>query len=294
MLDLLAKKYSFCDIYANNNYSSGDIIVAHFDHGTRKNSSEDADFVRRKAGEYGLEFRLGRGQLGARASEAEARKARYKFLREIDPIGTIFTAHHLDDLVETVLINLIRGTGWRGLAGLNRPGIRRPFLEAELFYEPLDKLAIIEYAAKQKLEYREDPSNSWDEYLRNRIRHKTNDIQEGGLSFAQKIALYELWRRQKDLKNEIDESISQCLPKTDETGASLWKRKWIRELDGDEIERKIAREILRAGLIRTGIQATRPQIEDFREAIVHYAPGKAFNLPGDRLIKFSRDEFRLV
>ncbi len=297
MLDIFARKYASGDILQNDKNPRGDIIVAHFDHGMRENSVEDAEFVRRKAAEYGLEFRLGKAQLGARASEATARKARYEFLQSIDPLGTVFTAHHLDDLMESVVINCLRGTGWRGLAALDTAGIRRPFLETERFYEPLDKAAITEYAAKRGLSWREDQSNSSDEYLRNRIRHETNNFPEeerrSGLDFEKKLRIYKLWQQQKVLKREIEENLAQCLPETDEEGASVWQRKWLRALDEDEAGRKVARELLRAGLIRAGISATRPQIEDFRRAILDYAPGKKFNLPGDRLVKMGREEFSL-
>ena len=125
-----------------------DLVVAHFDHGIRENSHEDARFVQEKAAEYGVEFREERVELGEGASEAEARGKRYDFLGRLaeeldDGRGVeIWTAHHLDDLVETVIINLLRGTGWRGLSALDTRGIRRPFLETELFYEPMDKAAI--------------------------------------------------------------------------------------------------------------------------------------------------------
>jgi len=260
----------------------GGLIVAHFDHGIRENSAEDAEFVRRKAEEYGLECHIGRGNLGARASEAEARKARYGFLRGVaaeNGWGEIWTAHHLDDLVESVAINFVRGTGWRGLAVLDTGGIRRPLLETEMIYEPMDKTAILEYAAKRGLEFREDPSNSWDEYLRNRIRHQMNNL---GMGFEKKMDLYRLWRRQKELGREIDCGMNELLPASGE----VWQRVWFREL-----EPGVAIELLRAGTLRAGVEAMRPQLEDFRQAILNYAPGKYFNLPGDRLVKLGKDSF---
>lgn len=272
MLDMICR---------SQQYSSGDIIVGHFDHGTRTSSRLDAEFVRHKAQEYGLGFRLGEGNLGEGIDEATARAARYDFLRGIDPFATILTAHHLDDLVETVVINFIRGTGWRGLAVLDSPNIRRPFLETEIFYEPMDKASILEYAAKRRLEFREDPTNSSDEYLRNRVRHQMN---KSALSFEQKIKLYQQWQQQKQLKKDIDELVTSSLPQKD----GVWDRSWLKSLDPE-----IALEILRAGTLRAGIAATRPQLEDFRQAILNYAPGKYFNLPGDRLIRLNKDDFVL-
>ncbi len=269
-------------------FAPNEIIVAHFDHGIRENSAEDAEFVRRKAKEYGLECQVGRGNLGAKTSEVEARAARYDFLRSVAKEqggAEIWTAHHLDDLVESVVINFLRGTGWRGLAVLDAPGMCRPFLETEIIYEPLDKMAIFEYAVKRGLEFREDPSNSWDEYLRNRIRHQMNNDDMGsGLDFERKMEIYRLWLEQKELRREIDKAANTLIPSTD----NKWRRAWFRELDP-----KVALELLRAGTLRTGIQATRPQLEDFRQAILDYAPGKYFNLPGDRLVRLNKIDFEM-
>lgn len=258
-------------------------MVAHFDHGIRTNSADDADFVKRKAGEYELEVFCGNAKLSASASEAEAREARYKFLYGIaNEVGahTIWTAHHLDDLVESIIINFLRGTGWRGLAVLDRPGISRPLLGTNLIYEPMDKNAILEYAGKRKLSFREDQSNSSDEYLRNRVRHK---LERASVSFQDKLRLYELWQRQKQLKSEMDQAMGGILPDD-----GNYARDWFKGLN-----ESVALEVLRTITLRAGIAATRPQLEDFRQAILTYAPGKSFNLPKDRLVHFTKTQFVL-
>ena len=272
MLDMICR---------SKQYSSHDIIVAHFDHGMRENSAEDAEFVQRKAKEYSVKFYLGHGELGEETSEARARTVRYNFLHSIDPFATVFTAHHLDDLVETTVINLSRGTGWRGLAVLDTPGIRRPFLETEMFYEPLDKAAILEYAAKRQLNFREDQSNSSNEYLRNRVRHQMNNFP---MDFEQKMQIYDLWQNQKQLKSDIDQLVVSLLPGKNQP----WQRAWFENLDTS-----LALELLRAGTLQAGVSATRPQLKGFRQAILNYAPGKHFNLPGDRLVKLNKRDFML-
>lgn len=272
LLDIMAKKYS-----------SGDIIIAHFDHGIRSDSEEDARFVARIAKEiYHIRYIIGKGGLGSNTSEEKAREARYEFLRKVateENGANIYTAHHLDDLVETVAINFIRGTGWRGLAGLDSPNIKRPLLETDLIYEPMDKSAIIEYAAKRRLHFREDATNASEKYLRNRVREKLTEVD---LGFEKKMEIWRLWQRQKELKREIDQIVRELLP------AEEWQREWFRGL-----EPQIALEILRAGTLRAGISATRPQLEEFRQAILNYAPGKSFNLPQDRLVKLGKEEFEL-
>lgn len=283
LLDMLcrSKIYSSGDIFIPER----DLLVAHFDHGIRYNSREDAEFVARIAREiYHIRYKVGRGELGRGASEEAARAARYDFLRQVAAEqggAKILTAHHLDDLVETVAINLLRGTGWRGLAGLDRPGMERPFLESSLLYEPMDKAAILEYAAKRGLYWREDQTNMDASYLRNRVRAK---LAEGELSFEQKLRIYQLWQAQKGLKRDIDQTITSLLPEPGQP----WARDWFRNLAPN-----LALELLRAGTLRAGISATRPQLEDFRQAILAYAPGKHFNLPGDKLIKLNKADFIL-
>ena len=83
---------------------AGELVVAHFDHGIRPDSHHDAAFVKKIAEQYGLPFESRREVLGETASEALARERRYAFLRHVAKKhnAQIVTAHHLDDLVETV------------------------------------------------------------------------------------------------------------------------------------------------------------------------------------------------
>lgn len=93
------------------------------------------------------------------------RYAWFEALQNTYCIPYLFTAHHLDDSLETFLINLSRGTGIDGLLGINNTEkIIRPLL---IF----SKEEILNYALQQRLEWREDSSNSSDKYLRNNIRH---------------------------------------------------------------------------------------------------------------------------
>ena len=102
--------------------------------------------------------------------QVSARKLRYDWfyeqLKELN-FDYILTAHHLDDNIETFLINLSRGTGLDGLTGIPAQNnqIIRPLL-------PFSRDEIEKYAEKNKLPWREDSSNVSDKYLRNRIRHQ--------------------------------------------------------------------------------------------------------------------------
>lgn len=149
-----------------SNPQSPIFIVAHFDHGIRADSHSDAEFVKRLALSYGCEFVMRKGELGPNSSEAEARLARYEFLYSAmkqSGAEAIITAHHQDDVIETMLVNILRGTSPRGLIGFTRPNIVRPFLSKQ-------KSWITDYAHQHKLEWREDSTNANQQYLRNYIR----------------------------------------------------------------------------------------------------------------------------
>ena len=157
------------DMLVQSADSDYDLIVAHFDHGIRPNSSRDALFVKKLAKEYGLDFITERAELGPQASEATARTARYRFLREVmrcRKARAVITAHHLDDFFETVVMNFHRGCHRRGLVSLKSEAcLLRPLLR-------LERQKIVDYAQKRRLAWIEDPSNDNLKYLRNYIRHK--------------------------------------------------------------------------------------------------------------------------
>jgi tRNA(Ile)-lysidine synthase len=97
-----------------------------------------------------------------------ARNLRYQWFQEIMSLGFdyVLTAHHLDDSLETVLINFSRGTGLEGLTGIpaQNGNIIRPLL-------PFSREEIEHFAEKNQIQWREDSSNASDKYLRNKIRH---------------------------------------------------------------------------------------------------------------------------
>lgn len=98
-----------------------------------------------------------------------ARKLRYDwFYKQFQEhnFDYILTAHHLDDSLETFLINLTRGTGLDGLTGIpvQNDAIIRPLL-------PFSRLEIETFAKENNIKWREDSSNASDKYLRNKLRH---------------------------------------------------------------------------------------------------------------------------
>lgn len=173
------------------------VIVAHVDHGIRSDSSEDRLLVQEVSKAYQLPFYYTEARLGAEASEAEARKARYVFLREIQKqtkAKSLITAHHQDDVLETALLNLLRGTKHRGLVSLSsRADVLRPLLD-------FDKSDILTYAQLHSLRWREDSTNTDLRYLRNRIRH----VVLPKLNVQDRQKLLEIIHETREITRELD------------------------------------------------------------------------------------------
>lgn len=156
------------------------LTVAHLDHALRPDSADDAAFVADAAADARLPVAMRRTDVAAlaraegRSIEDAGREARYRFLADVPPAGgLILTAHTLDDLAETVLLNLLRGSGTAGAAGIpaRRGNVRRPLLgeRRETLRSLLDGAG---------LAYRHDPSNEDPAFLRNRVRRELLPLME--------------------------------------------------------------------------------------------------------------------
>jgi len=163
------------DLQKENTFPLG---VAHVHHGLRgEDADRDAEFVRRLAQDLDLPFFLHKADVGELARknklslEEAGREERYRFFREIcwtRGYDRLALAHTSDDNAEQVLMNLLRGSGPRGLAGI--PFVRdewiiRPFLE-------LAKADIMAFLEARGQAFCIDGSNMSDDFLRNRIRNR--------------------------------------------------------------------------------------------------------------------------
>jgi len=145
--------------------------AAHFNHLLRGEESDgDAAFAERFCAEHGIPFTCGSGAVAETAKELKcgteeaARSLRYRFLESFD--GFLATAHTADDNAETVLMNLLRGTGLHGLTGipLQRGRIIRPLL-------CVTHQEAIAFLRDNGVGWREDSTNQGNAYRRNRLRH---------------------------------------------------------------------------------------------------------------------------
>lgn len=151
------------------------VEVAHCNFGLRgEESDEDTAMVIRECERLGIVCHTKRfdteGEMARTGDSMEmtARRLRYEWFYELcqtEGCTVIAVAHHANDSIETFFINLLRGTGLRGLTGINRQYGRvvRPLLYAT-------RKDILEYAVQNHIPYREDSSNRSTKYLRNKIR----------------------------------------------------------------------------------------------------------------------------
>lgn len=139
-------------------------------------SDGDELFVRQLCASLGVPLGVRRFDTAAQAAakgisiEMAARELRYRWFREVrekEGMDYIAVAHHADDVAETVLINLCRGTGIRGIGGIRAVSgnILRPLLECS-------RQDILEYLGQRHLPYRTDSTNNTPAYVRNKIRHR--------------------------------------------------------------------------------------------------------------------------
>lgn len=250
-----------------------ELIVAHFDHGIRPDSADDARFVEALAARYDLPFVSQREELGLGASEELARRQRYAFLRQVakEHQAVIATAHHGDDVVETIAINLQRGTGWRGLAVLNAPDIVRPLLQ-------VSKQQLRLYALENRLEWVEDSTNATPAYLRNRLRAK---IQRNLDETTQKT-LRILREQQVVLKTTIDSEVARFVQ-----ADAQYERYLLAQ-----VEAVVASELLLAMIQAVGeTGVTRPQCERALLAIKTAKPGTCYECGGGVRLRFTTRTF---
>lgn len=163
----------------------------HVNHGLQAEADAMAVFCQQQAEAYGLDLKVSHLNLQSTESNIEsiARTARYElFANGLANRDCLLTAHHLDDQVETFLLNVLRGSGSVGLRGI---AAQRSIAKSQLIRPMLrfKRETLLDYAKQHKLEWFEDPSNSSVQFNRNYIRHKvTPVIQQRWPNYQDSIA----------------------------------------------------------------------------------------------------------
>lgn len=195
------------------------IALAHINHGIRGDESKrDEEFAKRFGDSKGLEVFVEKADVKKIAKEkgenleAIAREVRYKLLRDIkerEGFDLIATAHHLNDLLETVLLWLVRGSGLEGLTGFNE---RINDLVRPLYTSTRED--IVEFVRSRNESWVEDSTNYDLRYARNRIRHKVvPELKKINPRLEESVLrLVSLLRDEEDFLNkETQRAMGRCI-----------------------------------------------------------------------------------
>jgi tRNA(Ile)-lysidine synthase len=240
------------------------LIVCHLNHQLRGRSSDaDARFVEKLAADFDFELDSADVRVLARKKkmsvETAAREARYSFFAKVAKRRrclTIFLAHHADDLVETFLMNLLRGAGLTGLAAMRDVSTRHIGAVDLTIVRPLLSVwrgEIHAYVRAHRLKFREDASNKNLSPLRNRIRHRVVPYLEKTLDRNIRQNIWRTATIASDEENWIDNQVRVSPNRDDHLSVkelrvlpiALQRRtilKWLRaqnisEIGFDAIER---------------------------------------------------------
>ena len=195
------------------------LIVCHLDHELRGRASQaDARFVASRAAKLRLDCEIGRTDVRALAAQSKlsvetaARAARFAFFVRVarqKRCRTIFLGHHADDLVETALLNLLRGASPGGVAAMRSVSVHRIGKTELTIVRPLLGIwrrEIDLYIRQNDLAFREDASNAELGPTRNRIRHRVLPYIEKQLGRGVRKAIWrvtQIWIEEEDLLESL-------------------------------------------------------------------------------------------
>ncbi len=207
LLDLMIKLKSELDLI---------VIVCHVNHNVREESKIEEEYLREFCKEKGLQFEFMKiTNYGDDNFHNEARTIRYNFFDKVAKENNarfLMTAHHGDDLIETILMRIVRGSTLKGYSGFSKRVIREDYT----ILRPLitvTKSELEEYCKKNNVKYFIDKSNSKDTYTRNRYRKyvlpflKSEDanVHDKFLKFSETLIEYNDYidREVKEVINKV-------------------------------------------------------------------------------------------
>jgi tRNA(Ile)-lysidine synthase len=270
------------------------VVAAHLDHGLRPDSG-DATFCEQLCARLDVPLRVGTADVRARARrqgggiEEAARIERYGFLRGVmreEHAVAIAVAHTRDDQAETLLMRLLRGAGTAGLSAMRAYAgdVVRPLLRAS-------RVEVLEHLAKRGLEWLEDPSNTDQALLRNRVRHELIPYLEGRFNPRIREGLARSAGLIADEAEVLAEQASELLGRcraVEGGGAIRLRCEQLRVAP-----RAVARATLRLALERAGGLRGIAEVHVERLlglACSDTASGRRLSLPGWREAVYSFDE----
>ncbi len=202
---------SMCLLHVLKNNFSNKIICAHVNHGVRNESNEEAEFLKKYCEDNNIifEYMKIKEYHNNKFSESEGRRKRYQFFNELFKkyqAKYIMLAHHANDLEETILMRLVRGSNLKGYIGIPRINnhLIRPLLT-------LTKKEILLYNNENQIKYFNDYTNDDINYTRNRFRKniipllekENKDVHKKFIKFSEELEKYNNYVN-KIVKEKID------------------------------------------------------------------------------------------
>ncbi len=260
------------DLAIKNNLN---IVVAHVNHNKRESSIKEEAFVKEYCLKNNLKLEILQFNNTGNNFQNEARNARYNFFYNVSVkynASKIFTAHHSFDNVETVLINILRGSNLKGYAGLgnssyNGISIERPLLT-------FSKNEIYKYALDNNITFFEDESNLDNTYLRNNIRNNVvKNIELVNNTFDKKFLQY------SNLLNESFDFIRS-------TSLSYIKDNKVNIKEYNNLHIAIKKDILNCLFEQYNLNTSNSKIDDCIKLLSNNKPNLSYNIQKDyKLIK---------
>lgn len=265
------------------------VTVAYFNHCLRPLESErEKEYVRYLSRGYGFNFVTGRGDVRKLARKENisiqeaARKLRYNFLFELGRklnIQKVALGHHRDDSVETILLSFLKGSGLKGISGIEAARERRGFFLIRPLID-FSKDEIISYLSRKRLRPCYDSSNLKKTYLRNRLRLRILPALRKEINPRVDDAILRLGEIYSRENEYLDEVVSKNIKKVIRGKGgrvSIDKKKFSGYPVA--LERRFLREVLGVlGIIGEG--SNYRQIENLRNFILSSQSGRKLNLAG--------------
>lgn len=272
--------------YIKNN-TNNPIVVAHINHGLRIESKEEEQYLKNYCKDNNITFESSSININTNKNiENEARIKRYKFYEEVlNKYNTpyLFLAHHGDDLIETILMKIQRGSNLEGYAGIKEISypntyhnyyIIRPFLS-------LTKQDLIEYNNKYNIKYYIDKSNYDMKYTRNRYRKNILPILK-----EEKKNIHKYYLKYSKTLLEYNNYINE---ETEHHKKEVWNKQYIDLIKFKELHPFLQKQILYS--ILNEYYQNKPNIikENHIEKILYILstvkPNQIYNLPNNIIIR---------
>jgi tRNA(Ile)-lysidine synthetase-like protein len=251
------------------------IEVAYANHHQRPDQQilEDIRVIEEITKAFNIKLHILSLNLTLGCSEDSARVERYKELHRLQKtrdLNYILTAHHCDDVVETVCMNLIRGTGIRGLCSLRfkREAILRPFLFGMENKNFIFKDDLVRFAKVNSLTWHDDSTNQSLDFFRNRLRKKLDFSNKNS-----KINLLELSAHSLKLVRKLDNEIFTLL-------AEILEGNKINRIKFKLLEVDIQHYLIHAIFSKYNIEVSTKAIERIAKFIVSAQKEKIYQAKG--------------